>query len=111
MSDFPPAAPPPPPPAAPYGGGAPTSSGKAVAALVLGILGLVSCGPLAAIPAIIVGRSAQREIDASGGMLTGRGLASAGVVLGWIEIGLMVLGALAVALLFAFGGTLHLGSA
>jgi hypothetical protein len=105
VSDYPPPAPPPPA----YSG--PTSSGKAVAALVLGILGLVSCGPLAAIPAIFVGRSARREIDASGGMLTGRGLASAGVVLGWIEVGLMVLGALVVALVFAFGGSLHLGSA
>jgi hypothetical protein len=108
VTDFPP---PPPPPAAPYGGGAPTSSGKAVAALVLGILGLVSCGPIAAIPAIVVGRSAQREIDASGGMVTGRGLATAGVVLGWIEVAVMVLGALAVALLYAFGGSLDLGSA
>jgi hypothetical protein len=109
VTDFPP--PPPPPPAAPYGGGAPTSSGKAVAALVLGILGLVSCGPLAAIPAIIVGRSAQREIDASGGMLTGRSSATVGIVLGWIEVGLMVVGAVVVALVYAFGGSLGLGSA
>ena len=108
MTDFPP---PPPPPAAPYGGGVPTSSGKAVAALVLGILGLISCGPLAAIPAIVIGRSAQREIDASGGMLTGRSSATAGIVLGWIEVALMVLAAVAVALLFAFGGSLDLGSA
>jgi hypothetical protein len=99
----------------PPGGQSPTyysprSSGKATAALVLGILGLVTCGPFAAIPAIIVGRSAQREIDASGGAITGRTSASAGVVLGWIEIGLLALGLVIVVFVFVFGSALGLGS-
>jgi len=89
----------------PYG---PRGSGKATAALVLGVLGLVTCGPFAAIPAVIVGRSAQREIDASRGTLSGRGLASAGVVLGWVEIGLMAFAVLVGVFVFVFGGALGL---
>ncbi|MGH3411654.1 MAG: DUF4190 domain-containing protein [Marmoricola sp.] len=58
------------------------TSGKAVAALVLGILAFVSCGPFTAIPAIFVGRSAMRDVDASQGRLQGRGMATAGFVLG-----------------------------
>jgi hypothetical protein len=81
----------------------PTTSGKAVASLVLGIVGLALCGPFAAIPAIIVGRSAQREIDASGGWQTGSGLATAGIVLGWIEVALMVAALFLVLAIFAFG--------
>ena len=99
---------PPYPPLPPHS--APRRSGKAVAALVLGILGVVTCGPFAAIPAIVVGRSAQREIDASGGLVTGRGSATAGVVLGWVEIAIMALGAIVVAAIYVFGGDVGLGS-
>ena len=93
-----------PPQATPYP--VPQSSGKATVAMVLGIVGLVGCGIVAGIPAIILGKQAQREIDASNGWLTGRGMATAGIVLGWIEVGIAILAAVIVVLVFALGGTI-----
>lgn len=57
---------------------------KAIASLVLGILGLTGVLFVAAIVAIAIGRGAHREIDATGG--SGRGLATTGIVLGWIGL-------------------------
>lgn len=73
----------------------PSMDGGAVAALVLGIVSFVMCGIFTAVPAIIVGRAAVRRIDASGGALEGRGLATAGLVMGWIGTALTVLGLIA----------------
>jgi hypothetical protein len=53
---------------------------------VLGILGLLCCGFFTGIPAVILGKQAQNEIDASGGMQQGRGMATAGFILGIIAI-------------------------
>ena len=79
---------------------APNASG-AVASLVLGILGLVFC-PLCAPIAWALGRGAEREIDASGGMIAGRGLATAGKITGIIGTVLLVLGILFLVAFFAF---------
>lgn len=68
-------------PAAP--GSAPTNQ-KAIWALVLGIVGLLCCGIFTAIPALIVGIMANKEIGASGGYQAGRGMAIAGIVLGTV---------------------------
>ena len=106
MSEQPPYQPPPPPPG-PYGQYPPgprQSSSDAVTALVLGILGLLMCGPFTAIPAMIVGRKATREIDASQGRLEGRGLAQAGFVLGVIGTVLGGLALLFFVFLFLLGG-------
>ncbi len=84
--------PPPPPGEGGYGYVAPRTNSKAIWALVLGILGLVCCGLLAGIPAIALGNMARNEIDASGGLQTGRGMAVAGFVLGIISVVLSVLG-------------------
>lgn len=70
----------------PYTGRPPTTNGKAVASMVLGIVSLVSCcmglvtGPLAIIFAV----SAKKEIAASRGAQTGEGMATAGLVMGII---------------------------
>jgi hypothetical protein len=90
--------PPPPPPGygpGPGGYGAPPgNNSKAIWSLVLGILGILCCGILG-IPALILGKQAQNEIDRSGGTQTGRGLATAGFVLGILAcIGLVVVGVL-----------------
>lgn len=100
----PPDAPPPPP----YGGYAQTSS-QAVVALVLGVASFFTCGLIVAIPAIIVGRNAQRQIDASGGHVQGRGMATAGIVLGIVNVVLSVLAIIAVVLAFVFGGVVQSG--
>ena len=47
------------------------------------------CG-VGAILALVFGYKARREIDASGGAQKGRGMAVAGIVLGWVWVGLIV---------------------
>ena len=86
---------PPPPPGAPGGyggyGAAPQGSNKkAVWSLVLGIIGILCCGFLTGIPAVILGKMAQKEIDATGGG-QGRGMATAGFILGIIAIAFGIL--------------------
>ncbi|MEU3558378.1 DUF1707 and DUF4190 domain-containing protein [Streptomyces fragilis] len=65
---------------APYPG---TTNGKATAAMVLGILTVMTAG-LTSIPAVALGHQARSEIRASGQQ--GDGCAIAGLVLGWIWI-------------------------
>jgi hypothetical protein len=56
------------------------TSGKAVATLVLGILALF-CNVLAAVPAVILGMLALRDIKQSRGRIGGHGLAVAGLAI------------------------------
>ena len=58
---------------------------------MLGILGLVLCPFICSILALVFGYQARREIDASSGMMGGRGNATAGIVLGWIGVAFVVL--------------------
>ncbi len=80
------------------------SNGKATAALVLGILGLVFCPFVCSIAALVLGYQARGEIDATGGMQGGRSNATAGVVLGWIGIALCLIAVLGFIALAAFVG-------
>lgn len=67
-------------------------SGLAVASLVCGILGIVQILPLLGpIIAVITGHLARREIDRSGGQLGGRGMALAGLIIGYITLALYVI--------------------
>jgi hypothetical protein len=76
----------------------------AIPALVLGILGLVFC-PLCAPFAWYVGRRAERLVDASGGVLSGRGEATAGKILGIVMTILLILGILLLIVLIVIGST------
>jgi hypothetical protein len=68
---------------------APNSS-LAVISLIFGIMGF-SLLPLAgSIVAVITGILAKNEIQDSGGALSGEGMATAGLVLGWVGLGLSV---------------------
>jgi Domain of unknown function (DUF4190) len=99
----PPPVPPPPgsppgpgyPPPVPYGYSTQTTNGFAVAALVIGILGAMGC--FAWIVALVFGYIAKRQIDRSGGTQKGRGMAIAGIVLGYVW-GALVLVYLALAI-------------
>lgn len=88
---------------------APQPPGKAIAALVLGILGLTMCGcfPIS-IVAWVLGKQAEREIRASGGHLGGDGMAKAGWIMGIIgTVGavLIIVGYVGFfAVMFAVGG-------
>lgn len=85
-----------------YGGQPPQDHPRATTAMVLGILGLVCCTPLA-IPAFILGRNAEREIKASPGRYAGEGKATAGKILGIIGIVLLVISVLVLVLLLVTG--------
>jgi hypothetical protein len=99
-TETPSTAPPPPPPygAAPYqqpyqqpyapGRPAPATNGMAVASLVLGIIWLFWVG---SILAVVFGYVGKGQIDRSGGTQSGRGLAIAGITLGWVGVGFLVL--------------------
>lgn len=65
-------------------------------ALLLCTVFLMPISIAAGIPAVIVGRNARKEIQASGGQLGGDGMAQAGIVMGWINIALSILAALAI---------------
>jgi hypothetical protein len=97
----PPTPPPSPPPAAPTPPAPPAygqtggygyqstrgTNGLAVASLVLGIAQIFIC-IIGGILALVFGYIARRQIDESGGTQGGRGMAVAGIILGWIGIGL-----------------------
>jgi hypothetical protein len=71
----------------------PQNSGKAIVSLIFGILGFFPLWVVGGIVALIVGYSAKSDIRKSAGQLTGDGMATAGIVLGWVNIGIAVLGA------------------
>jgi hypothetical protein len=81
------------------GGGyapAPKNNGMAIASLVLGILWICSVG---SILAVIFGYMAKKQIKETGEQ--GDGMATAGIVLGWIGIGFLILYLIGLAVGFA----------
>jgi hypothetical protein len=71
-----------------------TVAGLAIASMVLGILWIYWIG---SVLAIIFGHIALSQIKNSNGWKTGRGMAIAGVVLGYIAMAVLVIGIVAVA--------------
>lgn len=68
------------------------NSQAAIVSLVFGILSYVMLPFIGSIVAIVAGHIAKREIRDSNGQLGGGGMATAGLVLGYIQIGLLVVG-------------------
>jgi len=88
---------PPPPPYATYGVQpyvAKKTNGFAIASLILGALWIYWIG---SILALIFGYIGKSQIEKSGDTQDGRGLAIAGIVLGWIGVAVLVIGIIAVA--------------
>ena len=75
----------------------------AVVSMVLGILSMVAFSVLAGIPAIIIGKQSRENIRASNGTLSGEGMAQAGIIMGWVSVALVIVGAIVVIALLAFG--------
>jgi hypothetical protein len=90
VSNAPPTIPPPPPyyPQQYRYAPAPVTNGLAVASLVFGILWIFGLGSLLA---VILGHSAKVQIRKSNGAEGGSGLATAGLVLGWVGVVSLVL--------------------
>ncbi len=81
------------------------NSNMALISLIAGILGLTFVPTIGSIVALITGFMARKEINESGGMVGGSGMATAGIVLGIIGLVLSCCGILFVVLIFmgAFG--------
>jgi len=76
--------------ALPQAGGQPQQqSNKAIASLVCGVV--LCLGPFSGIPAIVLGHLALADIKGSAGRMTGRGMAIAGLTLGYAAIALTAL--------------------
>jgi hypothetical protein len=85
------------------------TSGLAVASLVLGIVAWFAFPILGAIGAVWTGHKARAEIRRTGQQ--GRELATAGLILGWAQLGLVALGALVAALVILVLGLAIFGRA
>lgn len=65
------------------------TSTMAIISLIAGILGFVQILPgIGPVAAVIAGHIAKSEIKKSGGMVTGNGMATTGLILGYVMIAL-----------------------
>lgn len=87
----------------PTGPTVPGASGKAIAALILGILSLICCGFCTGIPAIVIARGEMRAIQEGRSSIAGESVAKIGYILGIIGTVLTCLAMVAYGLLFALG--------
>lgn len=76
------------------------NSSLAIISLIAGIVGILFLPVIGGIVAVITGYKARDEIRESAGTVGGEGMATAGLVLGWIGIGLWAIG-LCIGCLFA----------
>ena len=90
-SAYPPPAPP--PPAYGYPPQPAQTSGWAIFSLIAGVLAWLGVFGLGGLIAVIAGHMAQSQIRKSGGYLTGGGMATAGLVLGYLNLALAAIGA------------------
>ncbi len=58
----------------------------AILSLVFGVLGITILFLIGSIAAVVLGHAALKQIDTSGGSVSGRGLAMSGLVLGYIVV-------------------------
>ena len=83
------------------------TSTMAIVSLVSGIVSWFALPIIGGIVAVVTGHLAKNEIRQSAGELTGEGMATAGLVLGYLHLGLVIIGGVCVLLaLLAFGVTL-----
>lgn len=79
----------------------PTST-LATVSLVAGILGFLMFPILASIVAIWTGYAARKETRSVPPSASGDGMATAGIVMGWIQVGLAVIGICCLVAYFVF---------
>lgn len=68
------------------------SSTLAIVSLIAGIAGFFFIPVLGSVLALITGYMARRDTRAVPPLASGDGMATAGIVMGWIQVGLTVLG-------------------
>lgn len=69
----------------------PKDSTLAIVSMICGIAAYVIVPVIGAIVAVILGHMAKNEIKNSNGMIKGSGMATAGLILGYVHLGLCVL--------------------
>ena len=79
----------------------PTST-LAIVSLIGGILGFTAMPVLGTIVALITGYMARKETRAVPPTAGGDGMATAGIIMGWVQVGLTVLGLCCMAAYFIF---------
>jgi hypothetical protein len=79
----------------------PTST-LALISLIAGILGFTAVPLLGGIVALFTGYAARKETRAVPPKFSGDGLATAGIIMGWIQVGLTVVGICCVGAYFVF---------
>jgi hypothetical protein len=78
----------------------PKTSGLAIGSLVCGITAWTILPIfITAIAAVILGHLAKKEIRAAGGTITGNGMATAGLILGYVNIALFIVAVCAISFL------------
>ena len=82
------------------------TSTLAIVSLISGIVSWFLLPFLASIAAVITGHMAKNEIKNGNGMVTGNGMATAGLILGYVQLGLGLCVCIVVALMLAFGMTI-----
>ena len=82
------------PMAAGYAPVAAGNSGLALASMIVALVSICIGGGIGGIVAVVLGHMALNQINRSGGMLGGRGQAMAGLIIGYILIGLSVIAAI-----------------
>jgi hypothetical protein len=78
------------------------SSTLATISLIAGILGFTMLPLIGSIVALVTGYEARKETRAVPPRASGDGLATAGIIMGWIQIGLSVIGICCFAAYFLF---------
>ena len=78
------------------------SSTLAIVSLIAGIGGFTFLPVLGGIVAIITGYMARKETRAIPPGASGDGMATAGIIMGWIQVGLFVVGVCCFAVYFLF---------
>lgn len=85
-----------------YAGAAPLQNAPgAVASMVCGIVGLIVCGIIMGIIALVLGTKAKGHISRAPGQYGGSGMATAGIVLGILDI---VFAVIALIIIIGSGG-------
>ena len=75
------------------------NSGMAIGSLIASILGVTLIPTIGSIIGLILGYLARKEIRESGGTVTGEGMATAGIIIGWVGVSLAAIGICILALL------------
>lgn len=82
----------------------PPTSGMAIGSLIASIAGFIIVPVLGGIVGLILGYIAKKQIRESEGTLAGAGLATAGIIMGWIQVALLGLSICVIVVFLALMG-------